>query len=51
MICELHGEVAQDMKIFLEKINQLDDADSPVFKRLKKNDVMRMLMKVYGIEE
>ena len=27
------------------------DADSAVFKRLKKNDVMQMLMKVYGIKE
>jgi len=49
MICELHGEVKRDMNSFLEKISQLDDADSPVFKRLKKNDVMQMLMKVYGI--
>jgi len=50
MICKLHGEVERDMKIFLEKISQLNDADSPVFKRLKKNDVIRMLMKVYGIK-
>jgi len=49
IICELHGEVERDMRIILEKISVLDDEDSLVFKRLKKNDIIEMLMKVYGI--
>jgi len=49
MICKLQGEAERDMKIFLEKISQLDDEDSPVFKRIKKDEVIRMVMKVYGI--
>lgn len=51
MILKQHGAVARDISTFLDKISPLEDENSPIFSRVTKNELLRIMRKVFGLIE